>query len=286
VRFVPDKAFEKENIFEFKDFLKNHFSEKATFLDFSNTPMLYFYTQRNVPSYFNQYMQNTVDEYLQRENLKKLATMEVPVVVYSNVPKSWFDCTDGVENSLRYFLIAEHIYQNYHPFAVLSKHSIWIKNGLSLRLGNYPTDTISEKPQQTELKKLAWLEGLRADKYALPNLFSWKESDIIKSGNRFEIKLPGTVDRTSGNFIEMELVNSSKEELNGLLIMSKDSVDVGAFRFVVMNKPEVQKYRIRVSTQYAWYFRHPNRLSVVVGNAANLPEIKSMHLLKALPCEN
>jgi hypothetical protein len=286
VRFTPDRAFAKENYFDLRDFLKGNFSEKATFLDFSNTPMLYFYTQRNVPSYFNQYMQNTVDEYLQAENLKKLSKMEVPVVVYANVPKSWFDCTDGVENSLRYYLIAEHIFQHYRPFAILSKHSIWLQNGLNLSRGNYPPDTISAKPQQTELKKLAWLEGLRAEQYSLPTLFTWQQSAMTKSAQGYEVKLPESIDKTTGNYMELELLNRTQAEMNGMLILGKDSVDAGAFRFVVMNKPGVQKYRIRISTQYAWYSRQPDKVVFVFDNAATLPELISLRLLKAQPCEN
>ena len=75
-RYQEDAIFARDNYLELKSFLDKNVPQPATFLDFSNTPMLYFYTQRNVPSYFNQYMQNTVDGYLQRENLKKLsATM-------------------------------------------------------------------------------------------------------------------------------------------------------------------------------------------------------------------
>ena len=87
--------------------------------------------------------------------------------------------------------------------------------------GNYPPDTISTLPQQTELTKLAWLEGLHADKYSLPSLFSWKESDIVKSGNRFEIILPDKIDRTSGNYLEFELLIRLKVELDGMLILTK-----------------------------------------------------------------
>ncbi|MEI6124812.1 MAG: hypothetical protein WCQ95_14430 [Bacteroidota bacterium] len=286
LRYIPDQNFELENYYELNDFLKTNFSAKATFLDFSNTPILYFYTSRQVPSYFNQYLQNTPDEYLQKENLKKLSGMDVPVVVYANVPKTWFDFTDGVENSARYFLVAEHIYQNYHPFILISKHTIWIKNGLNLNQGNYQADTISIKPQLTALRKLAYLEGIRAANYNLPLQYSWKNSDISKFNNHYEIAMPASIDKTSGNYLEFELENTSGQEMNGTLILQKDSINVGSFHFVVMNKTKAAKYRIRISTQYAWYAKQPNRLVFIFDNEAFLPEISSIRLLKAQYSEN
>ena len=278
IRYVPDKAFEKENYYDLNDFLKKNFSVDATFIDMSNTPMLYFYTQRCVPSYFNQYMQNTVDEYLQTENLKKLQKTDVPVVVYSNVPKTWFDCTDGVENSLRYDLIAEHIFLNYHPFILLSKHSIWLKNGLNLPLGTYQADTLSGKPQLTELNKLAWLEGQRAARYDLPAWYSWNDSDIHTSGKHFELILPRIV---LANYFEFVLTNHCNAETKATLVLYTDSTRVGAFRFTVMNKPDAQKYRIRLSTQYAWFAKHPNRIELSFDDESCVPEIRSAKLLKA-----
>jgi hypothetical protein len=285
-RYQADPFFAQDNYEELKEFFNSYFSKKATFIDFSNTPILYFYTERPVPSYFNQYMQNTVDEYLQQQNLRKLATMDVPAVVFSNVPKSWFDCTDGVENSLRYFLIAEHIFQNYHPFIIISKHTLWLKNDLNFVLGSYQADTLSAKPQQTEFRKLAFLEGIRAAEYPLPVLYSWKDNEILREKDHYEIKLPANTDKTSGNFLEFELSNPLNRELNCIVTLRSDSLTTGTFRFTVMNRKDPQKYRLRISTQYAWYAAKNDHLQFVFDDAANMPEIRSVKLLKALSSEN
>ncbi|NNE29065.1 MAG: hypothetical protein HKN16_05490, partial [Saprospiraceae bacterium] len=114
-RITGDQPFPK-----FLSFMDNNFAPEATFIDLSNNPMLYFYTQRGVPSYFNQYMQNTVTEELQQRNIALLETLDVPVVVFSKVPDNgWFDNTDGVPNPVRYEAIAHYIYAHYQPHAVL-----------------------------------------------------------------------------------------------------------------------------------------------------------------------
>ena len=288
IRYQETDLFAKDTYLDIKEFMDNNFSPRTTFLDFSNTPMLYFYTQRQMPSYFNQYLQNTVDEYLQQQNLISLSETDVPVVVYSNVPPSWFDMTDGVENSCRYFLIAEHIFRNYHPFIILNHHSLWLKNGWAMKRGNYQLDTLSSKPHQTELKKLSYLEGLRAQNYTLPVLWEGKNADIKQCNNGFEITLPDSFDRTSGNYIEFSLLNNSAGESGASLVLCNDTTDVGSFRFTVMgdhlHSPAI--YRIRVSTQYAWYSEHPGRLRFVFDEQTGLPEIKNIRLLKALPYEN
>jgi hypothetical protein len=54
-------------------------------------------------------------------------TLNTPLVVYSNYPPTWYDATDMVPNSMRYYLIAEYIFKHYKPLGVLEDKSFWIK---------------------------------------------------------------------------------------------------------------------------------------------------------------
>jgi hypothetical protein len=106
-------------------FLKHHLKKGETFIDFSNNPMLYYYTQKNVPSYFNQYLQNTVTDDLQRYNLFELKTKQIPLVVLEKNPNSFFDQLDGIPNKIRYHLITAFIYAHYQPWKQIGGFCVW-----------------------------------------------------------------------------------------------------------------------------------------------------------------
>ena len=105
--------------------MDENLSEEQTFLDFSNNPMLYYYCQRSVPSYFCQSLQNTVTDFQQLSQLNKIDTSLVPIVIYQNIPRGWGDQTDDVPNNMRQYLIAEFIYQHYEPYTVINHKAIW-----------------------------------------------------------------------------------------------------------------------------------------------------------------
>lgn len=125
-RILNTSPFADENHTDFKMFLDENLTEQQTFYDFSNSPMLYYYCQREVPSYFCQNLQNTIDEYLQNEQLNQLDTAKIPVVIYSNYPESWWDATDGIHNAMRQNMIIEFIHKNYQPYQIINNRAIWI----------------------------------------------------------------------------------------------------------------------------------------------------------------
>lgn len=106
-------------------FIQNHLKKDETFIDFSNTPLTYFYTGKNIPSYFNQYLQNTVTDQLQIENIRTLNLNKIPIVIFSQNPESYFDHTDNIPNKVRYHLITDLIYNHYEPLTVIGKYRIW-----------------------------------------------------------------------------------------------------------------------------------------------------------------
>jgi len=121
---MTDKHKPYSNI---KNFMDANFNENQTLLDFTNAPMLYFYTQRQVPSYFNQYLQNTVTSKLQLQNLKNIESVDIPVVVFQNHPLEWGDATDFVPNTLRYIETTQYIYAHYSPYKIIDGKEIWLK---------------------------------------------------------------------------------------------------------------------------------------------------------------
>lgn len=52
----------------------------------------------------------------------------MPVAFISNHPQNFWDNVDGVPNELRHVLIANWLYNNYAPFAIINHHSTWVKH--------------------------------------------------------------------------------------------------------------------------------------------------------------
>ncbi|HRE74078.1 MAG TPA: hypothetical protein PK637_13255 [Flavobacteriales bacterium] len=113
-----------------KAFIDHHFPASTTFIDLSNQPMLYYFLQRPVPSYFNQGLQNVMTFKMQRHYINELKNYDIPFVVYSSYPRKWFDDIDHIPNQLRYAIIREYVFDHYLPYEVIGGYFIWIRKDI------------------------------------------------------------------------------------------------------------------------------------------------------------
>ena len=109
------------------DFLRNNLKDDETFFDFSNSPILYYHTEKNIPAYFSQSLQYIVDLYLQKECVKKLQRTKIPWVVYSQTIAAFGDEIDGIPNNIRYYYIASYLIDNYVPAGEHGLLHLWQK---------------------------------------------------------------------------------------------------------------------------------------------------------------
>ena len=131
-RIIEDPSY-RNNYADFAEWMRNNFSAQSTFIDFSNMPMLYYYSNRMVPDYFDQIPHTAHNDYLQNRFLDDLKKYNVPVTVFSNVPANFWDNLDGIPNALRHYRISEYIYRNYKPAYIINNHSIWLKKSLKIK---------------------------------------------------------------------------------------------------------------------------------------------------------
>lgn len=230
-----DEIKEKESG-DLNRFMTKHFDPEATFLDFCNVPMLYFYTQREIPSYFNQYMQNTVTDYLQQKNIAILETKNIPLVLFSQNPHNFWDAIDGVENTIRNFRMSQYIYQNYKPHSAINQKNVWLKNGL-----NIPNEfqNVQNLNHHYNLMQYPSILG-KYSKSAYKPIAIWKRTLNFKSisdNNRIN------------EFIKITFNEISDYEALSISYFNESHSFLGEFKFTGKSKIFI----VPVNAQYNWY---------------------------------
>jgi hypothetical protein len=260
-KIIDNEEFAKENYLSFKRFMNDHYDENKTFMDFSNTPMLYFNTQRNVPSYFCQNLQNTIDDFSQLQHIKTIPTSKVPVVVYSNYPTTWFDRTDEVPNAMRQYLIAEYIYKHYKPFGIINKHSIWVSKNSKIKNEGIEKDTLITQPQVYHYKNAA---AFMYNHFIEENLKSiqklkMKSFNSPDTSANYSVSISKKINQLSGVLMSVELDhNIPNSEIKLELVKNKEIV--GTVLFTTNEKDK--KYMVRISNQYFWFLKQPSSIQL------------------------
>ncbi|RFC55895.1 hypothetical protein [Brumimicrobium aurantiacum] len=249
-RTQVNASFHEKKIKDFKAFLDKELTEEQTFLDFSNTPMLYYYTGREVPGYFCQNLQNSIDDYSQLNLLQHLSPSKIPVVVFSSYPKTWFDATDGIPNEMRYYLISEYIYQNYKPYGIISEKSIWVAKDFKLNNEkSIEQDSLIDLPKEYNYKKAAHLiHGYhqRDDFKELKKVNYWN-TDQLDS-----INIQKWANENPNAYLSITFKDEFYPMKNSITLLDKAGNKLD--RFMFETNPEYGKhYMIRVSNSYHWH---------------------------------
>ena|GEM_PF-3082379 len=274
-----DQAFDK-NVNEFRNFCNKHIAKGQTFGDLSNSPMLYYYCQKPVPSYFCQGIQNVVTDKQQEYMLEDLKKSDMPYYVVSNVPPTWFDATDNVPNFLRYYRIAEYLFNNYRPWKIIGGHSVWVRNDIVPPNTIYQHDTVAQKPAVYFMGYLpaVWAKYERDHELNSQKTFMPKDFTVHNEVN-FTVFIDSTYASPAGNYVDLEINYTGKGNPEYILDYGSDWVVFGEFHFKVNFKSS--KYRIRVSTQYQWYNKKINFVRIRPTGEEKGAELLSVKFCKA-----
>lgn len=275
-RVPGSEHFAVQRYAQLKKFMDTYLPADATFADLSNSPMLYFYTERRVPSYFNQYLQNTVTDWLLQQNVKKLRSMNVPLAIFSSVPQSWFDVTDGVPNTIRYLPVTSYIYENYEPYAVLNRYYVWKKKDLALPApDSLQADTgIIRQPQQYDLRHYPYILGRSPLLGQLHPMPEWKYT----AGNIYDVLSP---QQKISSYLRVDFEDIPYEQIVFMHYFS-GSDSLGGFQFILHSGSGVQSCLLPASAQYNWIYRQVTNMRFRDSNG-EIIQPKSVHLLKREP---
>ncbi len=264
----------KENIRELLNFT-NKLADSTGFYDFSNTPASYYLTNREMPVYFIHSLAIT-SEKLQDTEIENLKNHNIPFVIYSHIPETYWDNTDGISNTLRFYKIAEYIYRNYSPYKIVGNYAIWKANNYQseVDLSGYSTDTVSGKPKAFETKKLPSIWA----KYDTNFLSSNIEQSLLKTTNGKEIHFDAAIDKSQGNYVLISIKNLEKIQGKAKLRYFKTWEQFGEFSFDISPESTDAQYLIRVSSQWNWYNKRINRIVIVSPEST---QVSSISILKA-----
>ncbi|MDD3280776.1 MAG: hypothetical protein PHC83_04315 [Bacteroidales bacterium] len=281
-RVLKSDDFKKNTFLDFKNFLDSNLSENQSFIDFSNTPMLYYYCQRKSPGYFCQNLQNTVDDYLQLQLLKHFDTHEFPVVVFSAYPLNWFDHTDGISNIMRYYLIAEYIFANYRPFCIINNKSIWTKKHASIHWKISETDTLINNPPFFDYKKAAYHWGTYLTQTDAPfyqNIYH-EILENTKNKDNLTVSIPSYLSNIHHLFMLIS-INTPHETNNCYIKLKNQDREAGGFCFELIKGK--YDYAIRLSNNYFW---HNSEIDTIIIEKSKETEIKAIKVIKDYRVEN
>lgn len=132
VRCINDMHYEKRKYSNFKKIVDKELTEKQTFIDFTNAPMLYYFTGKISPSYFSQNPLTIHNDFLQNKFISDLKNYDAPLLLFSNFPETWWDNAIGVPNTTRHYRMAEYFYNNYRPFTIVDSLCIWKRNDFKI----------------------------------------------------------------------------------------------------------------------------------------------------------
>jgi|GEM_PF-1667286 len=120
-------GFKKRVFADFKKYTSAYLKKDETFIDFSNSPMLHFYTGKETPSFFYHNPFHLCNNHLQEKFIAGLANYKTPLLVFSHFPETIYDNVDGPPNAVKHFRVAEHFYNNYEPSVIVNNYCFWKK---------------------------------------------------------------------------------------------------------------------------------------------------------------
>jgi len=108
-------------------FLDQNLGPGETFFDFTNSPLLYVFTERLFPTWTIPNLIQT-SEAIQKQVVGEIEALRgagrLPFVLFKQGSRFW-DATDGVPNEIRSYRVAEAIYRHYEPYITVGGYQVW-----------------------------------------------------------------------------------------------------------------------------------------------------------------
>lgn len=244
-RVTTDTADLQKEIKELRLFMDENLGEDETFFDFSNNPALYYLLERNQPVYFNHFL-GVSTEKLQLKAIESLENKNVPFIIFAHSPVQYWDKTDGIFNTVRFFKVAEYIYKNYTPYKMTGPYQLWKRDDFIPITTNNKYRECERPVADYQLGKLPYVWA-KFDKSSsvTPVLAEWTpgcekfwESNLSFHSTNFH-----------SNYLDITIRNN--QLIPGRAVFRYNSVN--QLEFDILAQDTLEVYRLRPSVQYQWH---------------------------------
>lgn len=269
-----------ELVNSFKNVFDALLTDDQTFLDFANVTSMYLLTGRERPCYVGQSPSLLTDLYSQECFLNEISGYDCPLAVVGTTETPYLQQMVGIPHNVRYYKIAEYIYNNYRPLVTFGEFAIWCDKS---SYESYKSSLVSKGLAENEIYTIvdygydfttAYLDENGEMQWSFKPYHSydlgqtsyiWANYDDYNAINNSEIlKLDSGETNTfvfdgsqscvdaNGNYLAFEMTNTSEADIS-INMVFYDSENEGAktqYYFIV--KPGTNQYLIRVSQDYFW----------------------------------
>lgn len=267
--------------------LVNHFrtlfdtmlTDDQTFVDFANVTSVYMLTDRRRPCYVGQSPSLLTNMYSQECFLREIKKYDCPLAVLGTTGTDYLQQMVGIPHNLRYYKIAEFIYENYRPLVAFGEIAIWCEKDcfddyksklLSVDMDSmgyafidygYDFTTPYEdengnilydfKPYHSyDMGKVPYIWANMDDYEAISND---KLLEIEKNqDNSYMFEGSQKVVNSEGNYLSFSCNNTSEDDIQMHIVLYDSNEDGAKIQYYFKVLPGDNDYAIRISEDYFW----------------------------------
>lgn len=269
VQLNPDQV---EVLQPIGDIFDQILKEEETYVDYANISFAYSYFGKRSPVYVSQSPLQLAGDYTQecfidqlRANLEKVPVCLLPM----NKTRGIASSLDFVANNVRYYRVAEFIYQNYVPLCAAGDIAIWclhdryeemrgtlLLNMPEVSMIEYGYDDMDLHTYGLHLLPQVWadLDQENAINHSVV-------SELKKEGSAWKIENSHEISKEKGNYLVIRCDSS---------VMANVKIRVGKLQgdsftekycYTMTVQEGEHTYLIRISNDYYWYSEDVNAIS-------------------------
>ena len=277
-RIVFDEA---TNTFvqQFKQVFDTLLTEEQTFIDFANITSLYALTGRTRPCYVGQSPGLLTDLYSQECFLTQIAEYDCPLAILGTTEDAFTQQMIGIPHNIRYYKIAEYIYQNYRPLVKTGDFVIWCRKDLhtgftaalndaafpdmGYTLVDYGYDSTTLSPDEQGALQASYQPYHQFSLDMIPYIWANRD-EYLASENDVLVKLENSgndsytfsgsqnVMGTDGNYLKFECSNPMENNIPVTVTFQDSHRDGIRYEYSFTAVPGSNTYMIRTSQDYFW----------------------------------
>ncbi len=265
----------------FKNVFDTLMNDDQTFLDFANITSMYLMTGRTRPCYVGQSPSLLTDLYSQECFLEEISQYDCPLAVLGTTETSYLQQMVGIPHNIRYYKIAEYIFNHYRPLLKFGEFAIWCRNDVydayfekaagcgfaeaGYTLADFGYDFTTCRTDENGNVQFTYAPyhsfNLQDIPYIWANYDDYNASDNevlleipVSETNRYVFDGSQKYVSENGNYLAFGMTNVTENDMSVNMVFYDSHSDEGGGRaqYQFNVKPGENNYLIRISADYFW----------------------------------